>query len=155
MIQSFIAENAEWSWFILGVVLIGIEIIAPGTFFLWFGLAAISVGLISLVFGEMLDFWSWQLQVGSFALLSVLFVYLGKRMMARYGMGKNERSDLNERANQLVGRKAILVQAIEEGVGRARIGDSTWRVIGPETPKGKEVLVVGADGSTLKVERSD
>ncbi len=95
MIQSFISENAEWSWFILGVLLIGIEIIAPGTFFLWFGLAAIAVGLLSLVFGEILGFWSWQIQVGSFALLSLLFVYLGKRWLVRYGMGKTERSDLN------------------------------------------------------------
>ncbi len=155
MIQSFISENAEWSWVILGVLLIGIEIIAPGTFFLWFGLAAIAVGLLSLIFSEILAFWSWQVEVGSFALLSLLFVYLGKRMLLRYGMGESERSDLNERANQLVGRKAILTQAIEEGVGRVRIGDSTWRVIGPETPKGKEVLVIGTDGSTLKVEQSD
>ena len=42
--------------------------------------------------------------------------------------------------------------AIENGVGKAKVGDTYWRVTGPDTPQGEKVKVVGFEGATLKVE---
>ena len=47
----------SWNWFILAVILFVIELIAPGAFMLWLGIAAVLVGLISIGIE-----WSWQAQ---------------------------------------------------------------------------------------------
>ena len=44
-----------------------------------------------------------------------------------------------------------MTTAIENGVGRVRVGDSDWRATGPDAPAGSRVRVVGADGSTVQV----
>jgi len=40
------------------------------------------------------------------------------------------------------------------GEGRIRVGDSSWRVTGPELLAGSEVRVVRVDGATLIVEKA-
>lgn len=40
------------------------------------------------------------------------------------------------------------------GEGRIRIGDSSWRVTGPELLAGTEIRVVRVDGATLVVEKA-
>ena len=45
---EFFAELGVWDWFIVGGVLLILEVVAPGVFMLWLGLAAILVGAISL-----------------------------------------------------------------------------------------------------------
>jgi hypothetical protein len=45
-----------------------------------------------------------------------------------------------------------LVTAIENGVGRARVGDSEWRVQGPDLPVGSRVRALSVNGNTLVVE---
>ena len=44
-----------------------------------------------------------------------------------------------------------LPDPIVNGRGSVKIGDSIWRVEGPELPKGTRVRVLGADGTLLKV----
>ena len=43
------------------------------------------------------------------------------------------------------------MEAIEQGSGKARLGDGVWKVSGPELPVGARVRVVGVDGTILKV----
>ena len=52
---------------------------------------------------------------------------------------KSERPLLNERAVQHIGQCYDLVDPIVNGRGSAKIGDSIWRVEGPELPKGARV----------------
>jgi len=42
--------------------------------------------------------------------------------------------------------------AIEDGRGRARVGDGEWPVRGPDAAEGAKVRVVSADGGVLVVE---
>ncbi|MBK5198868.1 MAG: hypothetical protein JJE37_11400, partial [Methyloceanibacter sp.] len=44
-----------------------------------------------------------------------------------------------------------LIDPIVNGRGSVKIGDSIWRVEGPELPMGARIRVVGADGTVLKV----
>jgi len=155
MVQSFFAENGVWSWWILGMVLIGIEVLAPGTFFLWFGLAAIFVGFVSLLIGPESTLWVWQAQIITFVVVALVFAVIGRTLMRRKGWDRSDHPDLNERGAQLVGRQAVLTQPISEGMGRARIGDTTWRVKGPDLPKGTKVKVVSAEAETLIVDASE
>ncbi len=153
MILNFIQEMGVWTWWILGIALIGIEVLAPGTFFLWFGLAAFVVGAITMMVGLDSAIWVWQFQLIVFVCLALVFAIAGRSLMQKKGWDKSEQPALNERGAQLIGRHAVLSQPITEGMGRATIGDTTWRVIGPDLPEGTKVVVTGASAGTLTVGR--
>jgi membrane protein implicated in regulation of membrane protease activity len=147
VITDFIAQLGPWSWVIGGVLLLGLEIIAPGTFFLWFGIAAIIVGVASLVFD-----WAWQIEVAIFAVLAIILVVIGRRYFAGWGGNAPAEGLVNDRASRLVGSVYVLSEPIVDGLGRVRIDDTTWRVAGPDLPSGQRVRVTGFDGTILRVE---
>lgn len=152
MIQSFIQSMGVWNWWILAVILMGLEVLAPGTFFLWFGISAFVIGSISLAMGPESAFWVWQTQVIGFVIVSVISAIFGRRFMSQYGsVDDPENTNLNRRGQQLVGRKVLVLEDIAQGQGRAKIGGTTWLITGPDMPKGTQVRVVGVKGGTLQV----
>lgn len=151
MIAALVAELGPWSWWILGLVFLGLEIVIPGVFLLWIGLAAIVVGAVSIPLWET-DFWSWQLQLLIFAVLAVALALVGRRVS-----GSNTESDqpmLNRRVEGLVGRAATLEEPIVDGKGRIRLDDTTWIVQGPDMPAGAKVRITTAKAGGLTVERA-
>jgi inner membrane protein len=150
MIASLIQELGPWNWMALGAALLVFELFLPGVFLLWIGIAAILVGTLSLQLWNM-GFWTWQLQVLVFLVLSLLSAYAGSRIMA----ARRDDSDqplLNRRSEQMIGRTATLTEPIREGRGRIKLGDTMWRVSGPDLPVGARVRVVAAEDSELVVE---
>ena len=141
-----------WTWVILGLVLLGIEIFAPSTFLLWPGLSAIVVGVITLVLGTESAIWPWQAQLLSFLLLTLIIAWVGRQYVSKRGLEESEQPDLNERGAKLIGQTAVLSNAISNGQGRVKIGDTTWRVKGPDSKAGSTVRVVDYDAGTLLVE---
>lgn len=149
MIEWLVDELGPWSWMVLGMLLLAVEILAPGFFLLWIGLAALIVGAISLMFWDA-AFWSWHVQVVVFLTLALAAAYAGRRIMA----GREAESDqplLNRRSEQLVGRTATLTEPIREGYGRIQLGDTLWRVSGPDLPVGARVKVVSVSDLELVV----
>ena len=63
---------------------------------------------------------------------------------------QSDRPLLNERAVQHIGQCFELIDPIVNGRGSIKIGDSIWRVEGPELPKGAVCSVLGADGTLLE-----
>lgn len=147
MIREAIISLGAWSWIILGLVLIGIELIAPGIFFLWLGLAAIATGLIDVAFDL-----PWQAAFIIFALLSVAAVVLGRSITRSKDQAETPASHLNQRGQALVGRVFTLDAPIKDGEGRIRVDDSSWRVTGADRLKGARVRIVRVEGSTLVVD---
>jgi membrane protein implicated in regulation of membrane protease activity len=137
-----------WNWFILAVVLFILETMIPGVHFLWFGLAAVIVGVLAFITAV-----AWPWQVLAFALISVLAVFW-VRKYARPDVAISDLPDLNVRGQQYIGRSLVVEQAIQNGRGKARVGDSTWVVEGPDAPAGARVTVTGAKGTVLVVERA-
>src|SRR5947199_6329012 len=86
-----------WNWLIFGFVLMALELVAPGVFMFWLGLAALLVGLLSFVISP-----SWQSQLLMFAVFAVAAVPLWRRL-ARH-KPDNSNPFLNRRADALVGR---------------------------------------------------
>ncbi len=146
MIMSIIETLGGWSWWVLGLILLGVEIVAPGFFFLWFGIAAMLIGVSALLID-----WPWQLQVLGFLALSVVAALAGRRFAGNPDVATADPL-LNLRAGRLEGRTFVLTEPIVEGSGRVRIDDSVWQVRGPNAPAGSRVVVTGADGTVLKVE---
>jgi inner membrane protein len=143
---DLLSKLGTWNWLIIGVVLMGIETFAPGVFMLWFGFAALIVGLLS--FGIV---WSWQAQIIAFAALSVAMVPMW-RHFARRNETPTDKPFLNRRAEGLIGRVFTLEKPIVDGIGTVRIDDTIWRVSGPDAPAGSRVKIVHADGANLQVE---
>ncbi|MBZ9939078.1 NfeD family protein [Mesorhizobium sp. BR1-1-16] len=142
---AWFAALGTWNWVIVGLVLLALELFAPGAFLMWFGLAAIAVGLLSLAI--MIP---WQLAAVIFVVLAVIFVLIARRMALRRADAEDDLR-LNDRASRLIGRTFVLNEAIREGQGRIRVDDSSWGVEGPDLPVGTLVRVIGHDGTRLKV----
>src|SRR5262245_7211208 len=134
-----------WSWMILAAILFALELTAPGIFFMRLGFAAIVTGVAAVGFDV-----GWQWQLIWFGLLSLAAILFATKYLRKYPL-QSERPLLNERAVQHIGESHDLVDPIVNGRGSVKIGDSIWRVQGPELPKGARVKVVGADGTLLKV----
>ncbi|MEC9343007.1 MAG: NfeD family protein [Pseudomonadota bacterium] len=152
MIQSIIRDLGPWNWWILALILMGLEILAPGTFFLWFGISAFVIGSISLAMGADSPLWIWQTQVIGFVVLSLVSAVLGRRLMNERGWNRSDNPNLNARAAQMIGRSGVLAEPISGGQGRVKIGETTWRVSGPDLPLGAKVRVVGEEAGLLVVE---
>ena len=149
MLERIFAELGPWNWMVLGFVLLTLEILVPGVFLLWIGLAALVVGAVSLMFWNA-GFWIWEIQVVVFLALALVSAYSGKRIMG----GRKDDSDqplLNRRGDQLVGRTATLAEPITNGRGRVKIGDTMWRVSGPDLPAGTRVRVKAATDLDLEL----
>lgn len=150
MIADLVARLGLWSWWVLGVVLLILEIVVPGVFLFWIGLAGIVTGLISLaLWGTAI--WVWQVQVVAFVILSFAAVLIGRSFIKRSEKDSDE-PHLNQRAESLVGRVVTVTEAIENGRGRAKVGDTTWSVAGPDAPVGTKVRIISASGNELRVE---
>jgi len=140
------ATLGTWNWLIFGVVLMALELAAPGIFLFWLGLAALLVGLTSFA----LDL-SWQMQILLFALFAAAAVPLWRRLARNSAAVSLSNPFLNRRADALVGRVFTLEKPIVDGSGTVRIDDTVWRVAGPDTPAGSRVRIVQADGASLTV----
>lgn len=149
MLERIFAELGPWNWMVLGFVLLSLEILVPGVFLLWIGLAALIVGAVSLmIWGA--AFWIWELQVVVFLVLSLVCAFVGKKIMGRNG-DASDQPLLNRRGDQLVGRTATLTEPITDGRGRIKIGDTLWRVSGPDLPAGTKVRVTAAADLDLEL----
>jgi membrane protein implicated in regulation of membrane protease activity len=145
MTEMFVTLGT-WNWLIFGVILMALELLAPGVFLFWFGLAALLVGLASFAFSP-----SWQLQILLFALFAAAAVPLWRRIAHGAGVPARDNPYLNRRAAALVGRVFTLEKPIIDGAGTVRIDDTVWRIAGPDAPAGSRVRIVHADGANLTV----
>ena len=135
-----------WNWLIFGIILMALELIAPGVFLFWLGLAALLVGLLSFAFHP-----SWQVQILMFAVFAAAAVPVWRRLARSHAAGSANSPFLNKRADALVGRVFTLEKPIVDGAGTVRIDDTIWRVAGPDAPAGSRVRIVQADGASLTV----
>lgn len=134
---------SDWvTWMVAGLALLGIEIIAPGAFMMWLGLAACGTALVVLATGIGFE---WQVVTcGVFAAISLA---IGLRL-------RSKPTRLNTQQAGLAGRTctALTFQGRE---GRVRVGDSDWAARVPadvaEPPKGTRLRVEGVDGTVLIV----
>jgi membrane protein implicated in regulation of membrane protease activity len=138
-----------WHWWVLGLVLVVIEMVAPGFFLLWIGLAAGVTGLILVALPGI----GWQLQFLIFGLLAIGSVVAARFYFRRNPIGTDD-ATLNRRGSQYIGHVFNLDEAIVNGVGKVRVADGWWRAQGPDLPAGERVKVVGVDGNMLKVEKA-
>lgn len=145
-IIDYIWSLGVWHWFFLAIILFVLETLLPGIHLVWFGVAAILVGLLAL--GSDM---AWQWQLIAFSAMSLAAVFWVRRY-ARSEVAASDQPDLNERGLQYIGRVVTVEEPIAGGRGRVRVGDTVWVAEGPDLPKGAHAKVMAARGTVLVVE---
>jgi membrane protein implicated in regulation of membrane protease activity len=146
---DWLTTHNGWLWVVLGLVLIGGEMLTPGIFLIWLGLAALLTGALVGLFGL-----GWQAAAIVFSVLAVACVAAGRLLTRRKGEEPDAATGLNDRGRALVGKVFRLETTMTDGEGRVRVGDSSWRITGPALLAGTEVRVVRVEGATLVVEKA-
>ncbi len=147
-IMDWISQIEFWHWFIAAIILITLEmVVLPAVFFLWMGIASGVVGLLLMLIPGM----PFMAQIIIFAIFSVVSLVIHKRYLKNNPPTTDEPT-LNRRGEQYVGRTFTLEYAIENGVGKIKVDDSTWKVMGEDMGKGRKVKVTGIDGTVFNVE---
>lgn len=141
--------DSAWIWLIAGVGLAIAELVVPGVFLIWLGIAALVTGLVALVMHPALP-----AEFALFAIAAAVAVIVGRTVMARMPILSDDPL-LNERTARLIGRKVVVTEAIVGGEGRVRVGDGIWPATGPDAAAGTMVEVIGADGARLRVEPAE
>ena len=147
-IVDFFWSLGAWTWFVVAVALFLLETIVPGVHFIWFGLAAVIVGMLGLF----IDI-SWEWQLITFAIISCITVFFVRRFAQPDVTGSDE-PDLNVRAAQYVGRVVTVEEAIAGWRGKVRVGDTLWPAQGSDAPQGARVKITGTHGTVLLVEHA-
>ena len=137
-----------WHWLAAGAVLMALEVLLPGTMLMWFGLAAMLTGGLAYLFpvgvaGQFLAF-------GAFALAAIFPV---RRLVARLARDDAKNSNrLNRLGADMVGRRVAITEAVINGAGAARFGDTRWAVrCDQDIQEGSPAVIVRVDGATLFV----
>ena len=144
--SAWLLEPVYWNWWVLGVVLMAVEALLPGFFFLWMGVAALVVGLALTVLPDL--GWAWQ--VLWFAVLSVGSIVAWQIRLRQH---PTQTADplLNRRGHQYVGRVFTLDTPVVNGHGKIRVDDSTWKVVvDQDYPAGTRLRIVGVEGVLLR-----
>lgn len=144
MIPEFLQNHAT-GWLSIGVVLCIAELLVPGVFLMWLGIAALLTGLAVFILPIPL-----AAQLLLFALLSVATVYAGRRWSSSDDIPSDDPM-LNDRLARLVGEPVVVEEAIIGGRGRVRVGDGVWPASGADAAAGTRLTVTGAANGTLIV----
>lgn len=144
-----IAAHPQWFWITLGGLLLAAEMLGASGYLLWSGVSAVVVGAVVWLLPQL----DWQWQGALFAVMTLVVVYLWWYWLRkRSAVAAYDAQLLNQRNRQLIGTRATLTEPMSNGVGRVKIGDSSWRAQANEDlPVGTEVEVVAVEGVTLLI----
>ncbi len=140
-----ILDPSVW-WIAAGLALLVAEVLAPGVFLMWLGLAAIGTGLVEL---------ATAIAFGAQTIVYTVFAVAGIAVALRLRKAKVQ-TTVNTAETGLVGRTAHAL-AFEGSEGRVRLGDSDWPArmasATAEPASGERLEVTAVDGMTLVVRR--
>ncbi|MBX3690700.1 NfeD family protein [Dokdonella sp.] len=138
---------SSYGWWILALVLIGAELVVPGYFLLWVGIAAGIMGLVTLFVPDL----PFIAQATAFGVLSVIACIIYWKYIRPVAEQRDDQPLLNRRGDRMLGRRVLVAETFVNGRGKVRVGDTVWLAEGPDAAVGDAVEVVGVHGATLKV----
>jgi len=144
---------AYWYWLAFGMVLMAVEIFLPSFTALWFGVGAIVVGVLVLLFPDLALTWQvlvWA--VASAAFTFAWFRYFRNRSPDRTKAGLGREAVLGETA-------MVVIAPVGEKRGTLRfatpkLGSDEWQFICKQAvAEGDRVIVDDVSGNTLIVSK--
>lgn len=146
--MEFLQHLQPWHWLCFGFLILMGELLGAGGFLLGIGASAFIVALLLFLFPDLA--WYWQFLIFGVSAVTLTLVYWKK--FKRFNE-KTEQPLLNDRVQNLIGRQATLIKAIEHGQGKVQIEDALWSVnFTQNLPIGTIVKITGAEGMVLLVE---
>lgn len=144
-------ELAWWHWFVLGMVLVALEMLVPTFFLMWFGMGAMLVGVVMLIvepdLAVQLVLWS----ASSMAMMGVWLKWFKNPDRTRSGQAKEGVigvTGLMTRPSTETEHGEILFQ-------RPVLGSDRWPVVADSPIEaGARAKIVDVLGQTLKVEKT-
>ena len=144
-------EVLYWHWIVLGIGLMALEIILPSFVALWFGAAAVLVGLVVLIIPSM----DLSMQVVCWVIISILLTWLWFKFMQPLSKDRTK-AGLSREA--IVGETGqVLSPPTDERRGVLRfsvpiLGADEWSFLcDDETEAGDRVRVSDISGNSLIV----
>jgi inner membrane protein len=136
-----------WYWMLLGLLLLGAEMMTPGGFYiLFFGLSALSVGTLAGLELVQADWLQWLLFSG----IAVASLLIGRGPLL--AMTKPVASEMPD-IDSMAGEVAIPLEALAVGAtGKAELRGTTWTAKNVGTTplsKGQRSKVRHVEGLTL------
>ncbi|UCV15367.1 NfeD family protein [Quatrionicoccus australiensis] len=142
-----------WMWIVGGITLIIAELAIPAFFVIWFGLGALLVGLLMLLFPEL----SATAQVATWTLASLALVILWFKVFKQ----SFQKTRIGTADGEVIGEVGLLVGAVAPFArGKVRfqrplLGSEEWACIADAAiAAGERVRVVAVEGSFLKVSKA-
>jgi inner membrane protein len=141
-----------WIWIVTGIVLIILEIIIPSFTIIWFGMAAVVVGLITLLSGAL----SLPVQLALWAILSCAFTYGWFRFFRQ-----ETKTLAGQSKDAIIGKAGVVVRVTDAtfpgGVIRfpiAVLGSDEWSYIADEQLQvGDRGVIVDIAGDKLLIKK--
>jgi membrane protein implicated in regulation of membrane protease activity len=139
-----------WMWLFLGLILLGIEVMTPGGFYiLFFGLAALVVGALAGFQVVQSEWAQWLL----FSLLSVGSLLVFRNPLRRLAQVDAPKEDM---VDSLIGESAVVLDGLAPGEqGKAQLRGTVWNAknsgVAPLS-KGQRGRVAKIEGLTLWIE---
>jgi len=134
---------------IFGLVLIVTEIAMPLFVIIWFGLAALVVGLIDLLFAT-----SFMTEIALWTIISVVLLLVWFKFFKEKGISKSGQSDFTLKT------KGVVIEKIPHGErGKVRfeapvLGSSEWNATSEENLEvATTIRIVEVNGQLIKVEK--
>jgi len=137
-----------WYWWVLALIFLVVEILAPGFFFLWMAVSGFVTGILVLMIPAL----SLNVQIFIFSLLSIIAILVWKFYIKKYAT-ETDQPLLNKRGAQYIGRTFNLYEAIENGQGKIKVDDSIWKVQGEDCDINTRVKVIAIRGTVFDVEK--
>lgn len=141
-------------WITTGIVLIFLEFFAPGLISLFIGLGAITVAL-GMHYGQVSSVFS---QIVTWMLSSLFYLFTLRLLVLKFYPQDSFKSEVDEDKN-LLGTPVPVVEAIpENGEGRIRFSNSTWRARSADASaiaKGEIALIQGRENITYIVKKRE
>ena len=143
------------NWLTIGVALMIIELIVPGTYLIWFGFAATVVGIMTWLIPDLALIW----QLIWLALLSVFFAVIGWRVYGKLIFKKEpdgKYKDLNNPIAQMKG-KTVEVSAVKGDKIQVSVGDTVWPALSEDKFKvGDKAVITGSpNGVELTIKKKN
>jgi len=137
-----------WQWLVFGLVLMLAELLSPGGFYIiFFGIAAVIVGLI-VGLGVTTD---TTAEIGMFVVLAVLSLAVFRGRLLKWFQADPQRPPVD----QLVGEVGVANEDLSPGqVGRVELRGAAWSARNDSADvlaRGVRVKVTRVDGLTLHV----
>lgn len=145
--MDWLSEQAGFVWLIVAAILAIAELMLPGVYLTFLAFGAAATGVLALLFPE----FGAIGQFISFAAWSTVAVLIGKRWYGANPVPSSD-PDLNNRAARMIGQMVTVVEAMEGGTGRVRVGDGEWPAEGPDMPAGAKARITGVRGGVVMVE---